>query len=377
MPPFSASEGSRARPSLGTAPIETEAIPWQRAEISTSLPDLDLLIDRVCGHRATERAGSVSGDEPEQPTDQVAHGVGGLPSGSTLEIVGPPASGKTFLCISIAVKERLDALLRKNLDSSNDPLNRIRDGECRRNLSNLDRLRALSFDCHWERSCTDVEQVLIFDTEGSLSPERVVSFAESAIDSLLADQRFQRPSGFDQDGLFRAVLSGIHISRITSPHELIAALSCCLPPPNNEDAMSCRRGAYEDDLDCYKEANNGPDDYEYAKAFLPGRTSIIIIDTLSYLFRAPSTSARERSLRNASLEKIRSMEDSAGADGRGQAGVTCSIMGMETWRIILFRAGGLGHRFAQLFSPGCSSIDDVPAPRKDPSSQRWIPFDVS
>ncbi|CDW97543.1 hypothetical protein [Sporisorium scitamineum] len=235
----------------------------------------------------------------------------GLPSGSILEVLGPPGSGKSSLILQFAVTERLRALrrAREGLIASDDeagPSDQLnhQDGS------------TLADPCYfseefWDAEVASADQILLVDCEGALTPERIADAVWCAVSSLwtaLRD-RMPRQDGTDAERqstpsaklhppqqqrsampeevrrLVAAVLAGIHVSRVTSLASLIALLHSLRPTDELPEGQLKK----------------------VIPTALPPRTSLIAIDSLSYFVRASGGDRQDRKVAAQVMERIRDM----------------------------------------------------------------------
>ena len=188
----------------------------------------------------------------------------GFPIGSALEVVGPPGVGKTTWAMQMAISERLEHMMH-TMQLCMDQYGTADDAptppSSPRTLMN-------AMDVDIEPWCA---QVVLVDTEGSIAPVRLLSMTRAAITQrhVSMAQRYAHCAGVDADvhhAIERAVLRGIHLVRCTTLGELLAfagiAASTVLKVPG-----------------------------------LPPRTSLLIIDTLSFFTYAhalPINATREQ-----------------------------------------------------------------------------------
>lgn len=193
---------------------------------------------------------------------------GGLSSGGLLEISGTPGSGKTTFLIQVAVKERLNSLIQFAATLH----------EADERLSDEDKNLTLG------------RQVVIIDTEGSISAKRIAQMAIALIaESLENWEEWQgwteKPS---QDILFHHTSAGIHIIRCTALFELLATFEVLLPATGAPIIHSEDHNCAEE----YVKKNEEIDQMRKTKQ-LPEKTSLIVIDSMSHFFRAPTTSDKQ------------------------------------------------------------------------------------
>lgn len=188
----------------------------------------------------------------------------GFPVGSALEVAGPPGVGKTTWCIQMAILERLQHVvywMHECMQKQCNPMSSLME----------------AMDTEIEPWCA---QVVLVDTEGSITAPRIQYLTRHAI----APHHTETMSAFAQwaktpsneftiwSALERCVLRGIHLVRCTTLSELLAfvgtAASTVLKVPG-----------------------------------LPSRTSLLIIDTLSFFTYAHALPL------NATREQRRARED--------------------------------------------------------------------
>ncbi|PWN35216.1 P-loop containing nucleoside triphosphate hydrolase protein [Meira miltonrushii] len=215
-----------------------------------------------------------------QDDEQFDSNQGGLRSGGLIEVSGTPGSGKTTLLMQLAIKERLNSL-QQSLSSLHEGEERLNGEACR-----SDRGR----------------QVVMIDTEGSISARRMAQMTKALITDLLDSWEEQewstKPS---HDVLFHHTLAGIRIIRCTALFELVATFGVLLP---TIDVESIRPDYKDEDEERAKKVKEI--DKMMRKKRLPERTSLIIIDSMSHFFRAPTTNERqERSKRQQAIQCAR------------------------------------------------------------------------
>ncbi|SJX66136.1 uncharacterized protein SRS1_13546 [Sporisorium reilianum f. sp. reilianum] len=228
----------------------------------------------------------------------------GLPSGSIVEVLGPPGSGKSSLVLQFAVTERLRALrrARESLVAPDDEAGPSR--------------QLLADSCYfseefWDAEVASADQVLLIDCEGALSPERIADAVWTLVTSLWASLRDRSPSenGTDADRhpgpsttlsppqqqrsampeevrrLVAAVLAGIHVSRVTSLASLFALLHSLRPTDELPEGQLSKA----------------------IPTALPPRTSLVAIDSLSYFLRSAGGSSQDRKAAAQVTERVREM----------------------------------------------------------------------
>lgn len=239
---------------------EDEIAPITRASLrlECGLPKLD-------AYAGTMRTGGAyaPGEMQQHAGDEARLG---FPLGSALEIVGPPGIGKTTWALQMAVGERMHHILH-SLDLALDELGSQLDAE----QDAWDEW----LDANVVPWCA--QAVLVGtstcspDTEGSIVPERIVQMARSTVQQHLdapsvvrwmsacgaSDTDRMRPS------LERCVLQGLHVVRATSLGDLLAflgvAASSVLKVPG-----------------------------------LPPRTSLLVVDSISFLLHTHAQASREQ-----------------------------------------------------------------------------------
>lgn len=202
----------------------------------------------------------------------------------------------------------------------------------------------------------------------------------------------------DSPGLLRSVLAGIHYCRCTSEVELLSLFQTLLPSTKFYTAASTQPSISEGKM--------------HYNPRLPMRTTMILIDTISYHLRAPlSDEARHlRNQRNMLIYELKQFAERCRRRGinlvmANQMGFTIvnkdgattslsdssgegrlipllrnqneSILGPNEWRLLLFRAGGhyegAGNRFAHFIGQPVL-IDHEGEVELLPS--KWMPFIV-
>lgn len=180
----------------------------------------------------------------------------GLPPQGALEIIGPTSVGKSKLVVHIAARCRVDALLQRREEG--------RGGE---STSQAD---APAEDC---------DQVLIIDTEGSLTEEAIETAVDGQVAERLSDvARSEGGASYPQSpsDLAASCLDGIYLVKSTSLPELMAILYLLSIPPSRTSSTTTPT--------------------------LPGplpplhTLSTILIDSLSSPLRIPPGPASQRSL---------------------------------------------------------------------------------
>ena len=188
----------------------------------------------------------------------------GFPIGSALEIVGPPGVGKTTWAMQLAISERLEHMMH-TMQLCTHQYGSVDDAPT---PPTSPRTLMDAMDVDIEPWCA---QIVLVDTEGSIAPTRLQTMTRAAITQhhVSMTQRYAHCAGVTADvyhAMERAVLRGIHLVRCTTLGELLAfvsiAASTVLKVPG-----------------------------------LPPRTSLLIIDTLSFFTYAhalPINATREQ-----------------------------------------------------------------------------------
>ncbi|SAM61912.1 uncharacterized protein UBRO_03897 [Ustilago bromivora] len=311
-------------------PPAPEALPNRTSWSLTGFRSFDLDLDRIAEVQRLDQSRS---DEPteEQTASKDAAGAPaalemasnhgrisgsslglpdrGLPSGSIFEVLGPPGSGKSHFVIQYAITERLRALgrARSSLMMYEDQDEASMHDEEHQGTTFTD--SSYFSEDFWDAEIAQADQVLMIDCEGALTPERLAYAAWSATISLWtatrqhhspanneathvvtsteikssAQQRADMPEVVRR--LVAAVLAGIHVSHVTSLADLIALLRSLRPTDDLRD----RQGE------------------KSLPSAMPARTSLILIDTLSYHIRSSGGSTQDRKFAAQSSERIRDM----------------------------------------------------------------------
>lgn len=204
--------------------------------------------------------------------------VPGFPIGSALEIVGPPGCGKTLWALQMAMAERMQHVwhaMQAYVDEVGPP------GSLHRPAHVIDTLRqALESEVEpWSA------QVVLVDTEGSLALTRLAAMTMHHMphDAAQRMHKFAEAAGLHVTSsdvtdalrvcLPRTILRGIHLVRTTTLGQLVAFLGMA--------ANSAR----------------------LKMPGLPPRTSLLIVDTLSFLTSVHSLPV------HASREQRRTRDD--------------------------------------------------------------------
>lgn len=211
-------------------------------------------------------------------------------------------------------------------------------------------------------------------------------------------------SGASSNKLLRAVLEGVHLIRITTLYELTACLRTMCPKDYSQRARPLSRRVSAALREEEENRNRDIDVMIQAKS-LPGHTSMIVIDSLSFLFRAPpSKDPTTKRARLTALDEVRdfarrvvqkrglsivftnqmafkvvsregnltTFEDKNGTSrlfaalavrepqtGSGSVMTEMSILGTDVTRLLLFRAGSGGDRYVQTLDDGNTWIPYV------------------
>ncbi|KAJ9478760.1 hypothetical protein PHBOTO_002271 [Pseudozyma hubeiensis] len=227
----------------------------------------------------------------------------GLPSGSILEMLGPPGSGKSSLLLQVAVTERLRALRRAReslwIPHHHDEALAGNDAQTDHPFTDS----SYFSEEFWDAEVATADQVLIIDCEGALTPEKVADAAWTTVIELWASLpgssegpnrvesgkstlQYQR-SAMSEDvrRLVAAVLTGIHVSRVTSLAGLVALLHSLRPTDELQEGLSRK----------------------VVPSALPPRTSVILIDSLSYYLRPSGGSSQDRRAAAQVSERVRDL----------------------------------------------------------------------
>ncbi|KAN0065317.1 hypothetical protein ACQY0O_001153 [Thecaphora frezii] len=312
--------GSLPAPPVPQPPsIEVETLPWSYRCLHTGLDALDNRLGKwyeavQCADEVRRRIYAESADEAQaDPTAAASHRreFTGMPSGSCAEFIGPPGSGKTSLCLQMAVQERIDSLAETRLrmwhhrDASTGSID-VRPEELG---------KALFAEEYWDAELTSSNQVLLIDTEGGMLPERILDAVWAKIMPLWMQYTEDHTAGAarseadEQPKLDRksvpevirrlvaAVLVGLYVSRVTKMAELVAILSMLQPgspegPVEPADIGEAKRGRLR------TPPGSAP------CSILPPRTSLILIDTLSHPLRSQPSDANERIAREVLLKHL-------------------------------------------------------------------------
>ena len=307
---------------LGPIAPAIQTLPQRQNWLRTGFRSFDLDVDRIAEvvklehSRLHHENGQQSQDRPTPQstawtdTPHFGHPDRGLPSGSILEVLGPPGSGKSTLMLQFAVTERLRAL-RRARQSLDVPDNTDAFGaEPNHDDSSNDADSCFFIEEFWDAEVASADQVLIVDCEGAITPERVSDAVWSAVsafwkalqdqlpttdatdrqrrsapsaDSPLQPQRSAMPEEVRR--LVVAVLAGIHVSRVTSLAGLTALLHSLRPTDELHEGQARKA----------------------IPTALPARTSLIAIDSLSYYLRPAAGTHEDRKVAARVSDRIRDM----------------------------------------------------------------------
>ncbi|ETS60850.1 hypothetical protein PaG_04767 [Moesziomyces aphidis] len=293
-------------------PPSIETLPHRPESLLTGFRSLDLDLDRIAEIASLEHFHAhnlpTSHRGPGTDSPQWLHTSRGLPSGSIIEAIGPPGSGKSSFVVQTAVTERLRSLARARRSLEHQ------DSDEHNSQAETDRQHPPSTDAHphaifftddfWDAEVASADQVLLIDCEGALTPEKIADAAWSTVASLWSSVEQRTPLN-DATGeatttapdwaaesraampevvrrLVAAVLAGIHINRVTSTASLVALLISLRPTDELQDGQA---------LPCS----------------MPSRTSLILIDSLSYHLRLSGASSSDRKTNQQLSERIRDM----------------------------------------------------------------------
>ncbi|SPO25070.1 uncharacterized protein UTRI_02832_B [Ustilago trichophora] len=322
-------------------PPANETLRARRGWSLTGFRSFDLDLERIAEVVNLENTRAASPEEPrladdrpvaDDATDQTSRtgprikpshlgpSDRGLPSGSVLEVLGPPGSGKSSLILQLAITERLRALRRARealMVHSDEADESIESGN---GLDNVGSRPTTVFtdSCYfseefWDAEVATADQVLAVDCEGALTPEKIADAAWAAVITLWTSTKDREPGigGIGQPNartvgiassespvrhqwasmpeevrrLVAAVLSGIHVSRVTSFAGLIALLHSLRPT---------------DELQGGQSRNALP-------SAMPPRVSLILVDSLSYHIRSAGGSSQDRKTVAQVTERVREM----------------------------------------------------------------------
>ena len=241
------------------------------------LPQLDAYAGRV-------QYGGAFAPVQSAEENTVFENLAGFPVGSALEIVAPPGGGKTTWAMQMAVSERLDHVLHA-MHAYVHEMGLSSSTPC--SFADISETLCSALDDEVEPWCA---QVVVVDTEGSISPARFAQMAQDAAANescLMAIQQFADSAGIQCklialkqtaiSALTRAILRGIHVVRVQSLGELVAFLGIA-----SQSVLKVPG--------------------------LPPRTSVLIIDSISYFtypHAQPLNATREqRRARNEALQQI-------------------------------------------------------------------------
>ncbi|GAC98708.1 hypothetical protein PHSY_006302 [Pseudozyma hubeiensis SY62] len=294
--------GNYTHPTVPTV----ETLPSRRSWSLTGFRSFDLDLDRIAQvvQLEQDRLHSADDSAPSDPTRtqpqlEFVDTFGasfcgcqdrGLPSGSILEMLGPPGSGKSSFLLQFAITERLRALRRAReslwIPHGHDEALAPNDAQINHPFTDS----SYFSEEFWDAEVATADQVLIIDCEGALTPEKVADAAWTAVIELWASlpgpsdgsdrvesgkstlqcQRSAMPE--DVRRLVAAILTGLHVSRVTSLAGLVALLHSLRPTDELQEGLS-------------KKA---------LPSALPLRTSLILIDSLSYYLRPSGGSGQDR-----------------------------------------------------------------------------------
>lgn len=291
-------------------------LPSRHEWLASGFQSFDLDLERIAEvHRLEEeRLRSTSQDEvPAESSGQgtrnaqLGHVELGLPSGSILEVLGPPGSGKSSLIVQFAITERLRSLHRVRAILTYPQAETTLELEsgasaAAQNQSPVIDADAFFSEDFWDAEVAGADQVLMIDCEGALTPEKIADAAWSAVISLWHSSRQQQDhSGSAKSGtstkqrredmpevvrrLVAAVLAGIRVSRVTSLAGLVALLHSLRPTDEWQD------GQLKASL----------------PSAMPPRTSLVLIDSLSYHTRLSGGTSQDRKIALQLNERIRDM----------------------------------------------------------------------
>ncbi|SNX83505.1 uncharacterized protein MEPE_02212 [Melanopsichium pennsylvanicum] len=318
---------------LAPLPSATETLPRRTGWSLTGFRSFDLDLVRIADVVSLEQARNDSSDvasteDDAQSTSRPAsrngpriqpphlgHSDRGLPSGSILEVLGPSGSGKSSFLLQFAITERLRALgkAREALATHSADADTLLGGDIDLEGGTEGEGTPFTDSCYftqdfWDAEISTADQVFLIDCEGALSPERVADAAWTAVISLWMSTQEQPnstraaehagvssiPAATKQDRsetpeevrrLVTAVLAGIHLSRVVSLAGLIALLHSLRPTDEYHDGQS-KKGI---------------------PTALPLRTSLVLIDSLSYHIRSPGGSSQDRKVAAQVTDRIRQM----------------------------------------------------------------------
>lgn len=290
----------------------------------------------------------------------------GFPTGSGIEITGPPGSGKTTWAARLAVHERLAHVLHA-LESAPASGTENENGHSPPSASELQTEFPHLGTCG---------QAVLLDTEGSLIPALLLRALRDALSpafTQMVQQQLARIRGTSPTPanvraiLEQSVLEGIHVVRIVTPGELLAYLysaaddRCSCLPPNTSLLI----------LDSLT--------FFYANAFFPGQQwkarnrvyaqvlqalrtlrhglprspqPITVVATAQMATRNPGGRGDRRPTA-AELPPdsvlVPALTQPSGSAIQSSADISvfewgASVLGSDAWRLVLFRDGIFGHR---------------------------------
>ena len=323
----------------------------------------------------------------------------GFPIGSALEIVGPPGCGKTTWAVQMAILERLQHIVHsmhvflheyeadadeRDVDKSTSEDQERLDGHDGNEpaflLPGSEHMKAATLE---EAISTDIEpwcgQVVLVDTEGSIQPWRVLSMTRH----IVAEHHLDTVRAFAQVGvanldaamdrhhlqyaLERAVLRGVHLVRCTTLAELLAFLNMAastvlkvpgLPPRTSLlilDTLSFFTYAHALPLNATREQRKAREDAIQSilralttlrDSHIPESERLTVVVTMQMSSRrvADMDSVLLPSLMPASMPAMRS----------AMCDDTESVLGRSAWRFVLSYSDVRAHRY--VFTCVCVSV---------------------
>ncbi|PWN24039.1 hypothetical protein BCV69DRAFT_279944 [Microstroma glucosiphilum] len=192
----------------------------------------------------------------------------GLPPGRALEIIGPTASGKSRFGLQLIVENRVAGLrMNRQRKAGVEPPECAREGP----------------EQEESQSREGFDEVLIIDTEGSLTPDIIEETVWQRVELLkLTDP--------ESTALFREVLDGMHLVIPASLAELIATIRVLTASPTPARSDQSKQ------------------DSELPGSLPPLRSlSAILLDTLSFHLRTPVETTPERRGRRHALSLLSSL----------------------------------------------------------------------
>ncbi|KAK0539471.1 hypothetical protein OC834_000026 [Tilletia horrida] len=218
--------------------------------LETGLPSLDARLAALLLHHPAASALSQAVPTPSQQATRLAQQQ--QQQARILEIAGPTASGKTAFVVGCAVRERLEALVASweacgvNEDGREGGAGQT-NGKGKGKEREKGR-RKLSWAEWDEEVVKSASQVMIIDTEGACTPERLLTAAKSIILSTphLLDLARVLPQieptagdGYEDDAadvilpLVQAVLEGIQLCRPATRAQFLATIVLIDPHLSN------------------------------------------------------------------------------------------------------------------------------------------------